>query len=211
LLIEEILFIFKKKRKKSHKMPLLSVKEYIEYERKNEQKYEYHDGKIFALAGGTLNHGLLCGNIYAEIRRGLKAQASDCKPLLSEIKLNISKKNNYVYPDTMVVCGELEMSKEDENAVTNPILIVEVLSKSTAEYDRGDKFHFYRQIASLEEYVLIEQDKAVVEIYYKKKGTDLWSISRYEGISASIKLQSIGVNIKMQELYFDVDMGTEES
>lgn len=193
---------------KAHKLPKLSIEEYLTQEKESGIKYEYHDGQIFALAGGSINHGLLCGNIYAELRNKLKESKANCKPVTSEIKLNIKSENSFVYPDTMVICGNLQKSEEDKNAVTNPILVVEVLSQSTANYDRGDKFHLYRQLDSLQEYVLIEQDKPLVELYYKKTGTDLWRIRRVEGLQSKIVFQSVNIEIAMQDLYYDIDLTT---
>ena len=187
-------------------MPRLTIEEYLLQERESGQRYEYHDGRIFALAGGSVNHGLLCGNIYAELRNHLRTKGSNCKPTTSEIKLSIVKENRFVYPDAMVICGELETSEGDKNAVTNPILVVEVLSKTTADYDRGDKFYSYRQIPTLQEYVLIEQDRPQVEVFYKKAGTDLWSIKRFEGLEGIIQLQSLEIEIQMSELYFDIEL-----
>ncbi len=183
----------------------MTVKEYLQHEVDTGQKHEYHDGLIYALAGGSLEHALLIGNIYSELRNGLKKKGSNCKPITNDAKLYIAKEDKYLYPDTMVICGEMERSKDVKDAVTNPILIVEVLSKSTTEYDRGDKFYFYRQIPTLQEYVLIEQNRRVVEVFYKKEKNDLWSISRYEGLNEIIKLQSIAIEISMQELYFDIE------
>ena len=191
---------------KAKKLPKLTLTEYIAQEQESDTKYEYHDGKIFALAGGSINHGLLCGNIYSEIRSELKKKKSKCKSFTSEIKLNIKDQNSYVYPDTMVVCGDIERSEQDEHSVVNPILIVEVLSKSTANYDRGDKFFLYKQILTLQEYVLIEQDKAQVDVFFKKPGSDLWRITRFEGLKTKIIFQSIDIEIDMSELYFDVEM-----
>ena len=196
---------------KAHKLSRLSVEEYVQHEIETGLKHEYHDGKIYALAGGSINHGLLCGNIYTELRTGLKSKKSNCKPLTSEIKLFIKTKNIYVYPDTMVICGEMETAKTNKNAVTNPILVIEVLSKSTEAYDRGDKFYLYRQIPSLQEYVLIDQKKQLVEVYYKKAKNDLWRITRYEGIDELIKFQSLNLKISMKELYFDVNIDAGDS
>ena len=162
------------------KLNNLSIKEYITLEQDTDTKYEYHDGSIYALAGGTLNHGLICGNIFGEIRGALKKSTKECKVMNSEIKLYIPTKNTFLYPDTMVVCGKMEISKVESNAITNPILIVEVLSKTTASYDRGDKFYLYRQLESLQEYILIEQEKPLIEIY--KRESDLWKITRISGI-----------------------------
>ena len=190
---------------KAHKFPKLTVEEYIRHERDSGVKYEYHDGEIFAMAGGSYNHGLLCANIYSELRNGLGAEQGKCKPLSSEIKLFVNAKNSYVHPDCMVVCGEVEKSRNDKNAVSNPILVVEVLSKSTADYDRGDKFHLYRQMETLREYVLIDQYKHVVEVYYRPEKVDLWKITRYEGLGKIITFESIGLEIRMDALYFDIE------
>jgi len=187
------------------KNTIFSVAEYIQHEIDTNQKHEYHNGEIFALAGGSIKHALLVGNIYTELRNGLKG--SDCKTITSEAKLYIKKGNKYVYPDSMVICGEFEKAEETSEAISNPTLIVEVLSKSTIEYDKGDKFYFYRQTPSLQEYVLIEQDRYVVEVYFKKDKNDLWRISRYEGKDQTIILRSLNIEIKMAELYFDIEIG----
>lgn len=196
----------KAKAMKTHKLSRLTVEEYIRYENETGERHEYHDGMIYALAGGSLEHALLIGNVYSELRNGLKKKGSNCKPITNDAKLYIEKENKYVYPDTMVICGDFEKSRESKDAVTNPILIVEVLSKSTSEYDRGDKFYFYRQIPSLQEYVLIEQNRYVVEVYYKKERNDLWRISRYEGLDEMISIQSLNIEIEMKELYFDINI-----
>lgn len=196
---------------KAYKLPKLTVEEYIKHENETGQKYEFHNGEIYALAGGSLEHALLIGNIYSELRNGLKKKGSGCKPITSEAKLHIKSKNKYVYPDCMVICGEMERSRESKDAVSNPVLIVEVLSKSTSEYDRGDKFYFYRQIPQLKEYVLIEQKRYVVEVYYKKGKYDSWIISRYEGLDQKINLQSLQIEIEMRELYFDINIENSNS
>ena len=191
---------------KAYQLSGLTIEEYIQQEQESGVKYEYHNGRIFALAGGSINHGLLCGNIYSELRNGLRTKSGNCKPVTSELKLSVESQNSFVYPDTMVVCGDIQPSDRDQHAITNPVLIAEVLSKSTADYDRGDKFFLYRQIPTLQEYVLIEQDKYVIEVYYKKPETDLWQISRVTGLENTLELQSIGIQIKLADLYFDIDL-----
>lgn len=189
---------------KAHKIPKLTIQEYLNQERETDTKYEYHDGEIYALAGGTINHAMLCGNIFGEIRNGLRNNKSNCKPFTSEIKVNIDKANSFVYPDCTVVCGEIETSKNEVNSITNPVLIVEVLSKSTALYDRSDKFHLYRKLSSLKEYVLIEQNRYIVDVNFKSKKSDFWKITRYEGLEEIIHLQSLDIKISMKDLYQDV-------
>lgn len=191
---------------KAEKLPRLSVEEYIQYEIETGQRHEYHDGLIYALAGGTIEHALIIGNVYSELRNSLRKKGSNCKPITNDAKLHIKKENKFVYPDTMVICGEFDRSNASKDAVTNPILIVEVLSKSTSDYDRGDKFYFYRQIPSLQEYILIDQSRYLVEIYYKKEKSDLWRITRSEGIDQQIKLQSLNIVLSMKDLYYDVEI-----
>ena len=192
----------------AEKLINLSIAEYIAIERDSNTKYEYHDGAIFAMAGGTLNHGLICGNIFGEIRSALRNKDSVCKVMNSEIKLHILTKNSFLYLDTMVICGEIERSTTELNAVTNPTVIVEVLSKTTANYDRGDKFFFYRQIDTLQEYILVEQNKAQVEIY--KRQSDLWKITRIAGLENQLYISSLDVTIVLNEIYRDIQFAIDE-
>jgi len=181
----------------------LSLKEYLEIEISSQTKYEYHDGAIYAMSGGTLNHGWICGNVFGEIRNDLREKGSGCRVMNSEIKLHISSKNSYVYPDAMVICGEVEKSESEVNAVTNPTVIVEVLSKTTESYDRGDKFFLYQTISSLKEYILIKQDKPQVEIY--RRMGDLWQISQIIGMETNLVIPSLELTISLEEIYRDAE------
>ena len=150
-----------------------------------------------------MNHSTLSVNATVETENKLRAKSSSCRTFNSDFRLNISKSNSYVYPDLMVVCGEIEQPKETENAAMNPIIIVEVLSKSTAEYDRGDKFYLYSKIPTFKEYVLIDQYKHVVDVQYRVDSSSLWKFTRYEGLDKMIKLESISVKISMDDLYYN--------
>ncbi len=180
----------------------ISIEEYIALEKEAETKYEYHDGTVYAMAGGTIEHGLICGNIFGEIRSALRSKKSNCRPVNSEVKLHIQSINRFLYPDTMVICGKIEQSTDEINSITNPSLIVEVLSKSSASYDRGDKFYFYRQIESLQEYIIIEQEKAQIEIY--KREAELWKITRISGMKSKLYLSALDISIDVEEIYRDV-------
>lgn len=195
----------------AYKLPKYTLEEYIDQEHKSGQKHEFHAGEIYdALAGGTLDHGLIGGNAYSALQNQLEKKGSSCFSLNSDVKLHIEASNSYVYPDTMVICGEIEKANEDTNAVVNPILIIEVLSKSTAEYDRGDKFYMYRKIPSFKEYVLIEQKKYVVDVHYRKNKEALWQIIRYEGKDQEVPLHSIGITISMEQLYKRTELSMSE-
>lgn len=185
------------------KLNNISIKEYIAIEKANDVKYEYLDGSIYAMAGGTVKHTTICGNVFFEIETALRGANKPCRTYNTDAKIRIESKNSYVYPDATVVCGEPEMSEHKPDAVTNPTVIVEVLSKSTVGYDRGDKFYLYRQIESLQEYILIEQEEAKIEIY-KRKG-DLWHISRVTGLEAELFISSLDVSIELKQIYLNVD------
>ncbi len=177
----------------------LSIAEYLQIEVQTDTKYEFHDGSIYAMAGGTVEHGLICGNVFGELRAELRKNKKKCTVLNSEIKLHIESQNRFLYPDAMVVCGELEKSETEKNSIINPVVIIEVLSKSSASYDRGDKFYYYRQIPSLREYILIDQEKVLVELF-KREGK-LWHIKRIEGLSHLLEIENLGVQIPLSIVY----------
>lgn len=180
-----------------------SIRDYIAHEEASEQKHEYEKGDILMLTGGTIDHGLLCGNAYHELRRKMETDGSECRVIGSEVRIHIEQADSIVYPDAMVICADIEVSDKDEQAVTNPVLIVEVLSKSTESYDRGDKFYKYRQLPSLKEYVLIDQEKPVVETFFKRDN-NVWEISRFTGLQDLITIKSLGIEIHMDELYINI-------
>jgi len=190
----------------AQKLERASISQYLALEEKGLSKYEYADGQITAMTGGSINHGLLCGNIYSELRSGIERQGLACNALGSEIRIYIEKADAIVYPDAMVICGDIATSPEAVEAVTNPILVVEVLSKSTESHDRGDKFYKYRQLDTLQEYMLIDQSKAVVETFYRRDAT-VWEIARFMGLEQTVELKSIALSINMRALYSDVRMG----
>ncbi|MEL7222404.1 MAG: Uma2 family endonuclease [Bacteroidota bacterium] len=181
------------------KIDHLSIKEYVNIEKERDARYEYHDGKIFAMAGGTIEHGLIGGNTYGEIKFQLRNANSKCIVINNDVKLHIEASNKFLYPDVMVVCDELERSELEKNAIVNPTLIIEVLSDSTESYDRGDKFFAYKQIKTLKEYILIDQYKAQVDIY-KRKG-DLWQITRVEGVENNLFISSLGIQVELKSIY----------
>ncbi|MEN0004459.1 MAG: Uma2 family endonuclease [Bacteroidota bacterium] len=185
------------------KLNLSTIQQYTEIEDASSIKHEYEGGEVLAMTGGSLNHGILCGNAYNELRAGVE-QDDACNAFGSEIRIHIEAADAIVYPDAMVICGTIQTSEEDVEAVTNPVLIVEVLSKSTESYDRGDKFYKYQQLESFQEYVLVAQDKAVVETFFRKD-TNVWEIARFSGLDAMVELKSIPVSIKMSQLFVKVN------
>lgn len=180
-----------------------TIAEYLAYEYASEHKHEYEGGQVSAMSGGSINHGLPCGNVYAALRRKLAEANRSRQVINSEVRVHIKAADAIVYPDCMVVCDGLETSEDDPDAITNPLVIVEVLSKSTADYDRGDKFFKYRQLPSLRAYILINQERPVVETFSKRQD-NVWEIGRYAGLEQNFYSKVLDVTVAMSELYADV-------
>lgn len=138
----------------------MTAQEYLVRERQAAFKSEFIQGEVFALAGGSPMHSLIAANFVREAGNGLKG--SRCKVFTSDLRVRVNPAGLYTYPDASIVCGELEFNDEHQDTVTNPTLLVEVLSDSTAKYDRGTKSVLYRQIPSLKELTLISQNEVYV-------------------------------------------------
>ncbi len=182
------------------KLEKVTFKEYLNIEAAGEVKYEFHDGVIVSLAGGSIEHGIISGNSFLALAEALKGKQGACRPLNSDVKLHIEASNKYLYPDVMV--GSLEKAKHNPHSVKNPTVIIEVLSKSTESYDRGDKFFMYKKIPALKEYILIDQKEPIIDIYEKK--ADLWKISRIEGLGKTLLIPSLKIELKIKDIYKDV-------
>jgi len=190
------------------KLNNISIEEYIAIECENDTRYEYHNGKIRISERGTMKHSFICGNILVEVEMELRAINSSYFPLNHTIKIQIQNENRFVYPD-MAVVDKIERSKIYREAITNPVVVVEVLSKNTAGYDLGDKFFLYQKIETFKEYILIEQEKPQIEIYTRNEG-DLWHIKRVSGLENSLTLQSLDIEIPLKDIYRNVDFAVSQ-
>jgi len=177
---------------------LLSPDEYLELERKAEFKSEYLQGEMFAMAGASPRHGVVVTNLVAELRQQLKARP--CIVYSNDIRLRVSTNGLYTYPDVMVVCGGVQFADDRKDTVLNPVLIVEVLSDSTRDYDRGRKFQHYRALPSLLEYLTVEQDAPHVE-RWTRQPEDHWLLTEFNDLSQSVQLTSVGCVLALTEVY----------
>ncbi|MEM6801710.1 MAG: Uma2 family endonuclease [Bacteroidota bacterium] len=168
---------------------------YLAVEAESELKYEFHDGMITAMAGGTPEHGIIASNFIQSLPK-----FDSCTIFSSDVKIHIQSSNRTFYPDASIVCGDYQRSEKDKNALVNPILILEVLSESTAAFDRGAKFSNYRKISSLREYVLISQDEAMVDTYFRTE-SGLWEIKTILGLETEVELKSVNCKISMRDIY----------
>lgn len=179
----------------------LTIEEYLALEKETDNKYEYHDGEVYAMAGGTPTHSLVANNAGTALSVSLRGKR--CFTYNSDLRVATSR-NKYVYPDVSVVCGKVTSFEELKNAANNPILIVEVLSEETETYDRGGKFMRYRMIESFREYVLISQQLPFVEVFYKNDMA-VWEYRAYTDLKETIQLHSIEAEISMADVYVGVD------
>jgi Uma2 family endonuclease len=180
------------------KITVVSPAEYLELERKAERKSEYLNGEMFLMAGASPRHGVIVTNLVAELRQQLKARP--CIVYSSDVRLRVSPSGLYTYPDVMVVCGEPQFAGDQKDTVLNPNLIVEVLSDSTRDYDRGEKFQHYRTLSSLREYLTIAQDAPHIE-RWTRQPEDHWLLTEFSDLSQSVQLTSVDCDLSLTEVY----------
>ncbi|AFZ14673.1 protein of unknown function DUF820 [Crinalium epipsammum PCC 9333] len=184
-----------------------SPEEYLELEINSEERHEYINGEIIVMTGGTPNHNKIAGNFYAGLNFGLKRQPYQV--FITDQRLWIPQRRIYTYPDVMVVAGEIELAEGRKDTITNPVLIAEVLSKSTRNYDQVEKFAAYRTISTFQEYVLIDQYTMHVEHYYKTAPTK-WIFSEYDGEEMMLSLSAFSFEISLADIYDKVDFTTSD-
>ncbi len=184
------------------KIHKLSPEAYLAGERSAEQRHEYLDGDVYAMAGESKAHNTICGNIYVALRAILRG--SPCRVFMEDVKVRIQTVHSerFYYPDVMVACG----GGSDPYFETQPKLIIEVLSDATERTDRADKFHAYRQLESLEEYVLVAQDTRRVEVFRRRTGWE-WELFVAEGVT--IALDAVDAALDLAAIYQDIDPAVE--
>ena len=181
-----------------------TVEDYAGIEEGSPFKHEYYNGSVFVMAGASVRHNTISGNVFGELRA--KLRGSGCQAFGSDMRIR-TPGGLWTYPDVMVVCGELQVRKEKGiEAICNPRLLVEVLSDSTRDYDRNDKFALCRAIPDFCEYLLIEQDLLAVEQYVPGPHTDRakkrsWKLRRHTAPAAPVKLASLPVELTFAEIY----------
>ncbi|MBS1829508.1 MAG: Uma2 family endonuclease [Acidobacteria bacterium] len=177
-------------------VPRMTVEEYLAADQTSERPLEYHDGEVFPLAEASLAHGAIQFNLSSALRS--KLEAGPCRGTGS-VRVRVSP-TQYLYPDVLVFCGQPELSKESDPSLTNPKVIFEILSPSTSDYDFGAKFQLYRQLPSFEEYILIAQDQPKVEVF-RRLPDGRWILTIYEGLEATISLDSLNIQLPLSEIY----------
>lgn len=172
----------------------ISEAEYLQGELLAETKHEYLDGEVYAMSGASENHNLLAGNLFAELKTKLKGMP--CRTFMADMKVKAHQA--FFYPDVMVVC---ERDNQDDYYKSAPVIVVEVLSKSTRRFDQSIKRQRYQALPTLEEYVLIEQDKGEIEVFRRRDG---WQ-STYYYLGDDIHFYSVDVTVAVEDIYYQVD------
>lgn len=173
---------------------------YLAFEKTSQIKHEYLNGEIFAMTGGSLDHNQINGNIFNQLKNNLRG--SSCRPFTNDMRVKIKEIDKYTYPDIAVVCGEIELeSINGVETLLNPIVIIEILSSATELYDRGKKFRHYRQIDSLQEYILVSQYNCLVERFVRGDN-GIWQIlTPYTHMSQSVNIETIDCELKLSDVY----------
>jgi Uma2 family endonuclease len=185
----------------------MSLKEYLAWEEVSGGKHEFYRGEIFAMAGTTIQHNRIAGNIYARLHQLLEGR--ECEPFGSDLRIRVNAFDLSTYPDVSVVCGGEQVDAVDRHAITNPRVIFEVLSKSTENYDRGPKFEFYQSLDSFVEYVVVYQTEAKI-IHYVRQNDGAWKYRLLAGMQETLTLESIGCSLSFSAIYSKVVFGAEE-
>jgi Uma2 family endonuclease len=176
--------------------------EYLEIERSGTEKHEYYQGEIFAMSGASFSHNDIFTNTFGELTS--KLSESSCRPYSSDLRIHIPANTLYTYPDISIICGKKEATDDSFDTATNPTVIIEILSKSTRNYDRGNKFALYREIATLKEYILIDSESVSVE-QFSKSDDGSWLLKEYKKLDLILTIQILNLSIPLAKLYKQVD------
>ena len=171
---------------------------YLDREREADFKSEYYRGEIFAMSGGSPRHSLIAANFAGAAWQSLRDKP--CDVYNSDLRVKVSPSGLYTYPDASIICGELEFDDDKKDTVTNPTVLVEVLSESTESYDRGAKSSLYRDLPSLRELLLVDQKAAHVQQFIRQENGG-WLLFEKTDLEESVKLDSVDIEIPLSEIY----------
>lgn len=175
-----------------------SIAEYLEMENASPEKHEYYKGEIFAMSGAKMPHNEISSNLMILIGSNLKGKK--CKPYGSDVRIHIEANTLFTYPDLSIICGERTTLNNDDYNVLNPTVIIEILSKATKNYDRGEKFMLYRDIPTLKEYVLVDSESIHIEVF-RLNETQHWELEEYDSINEELYIKAINEKVLIEEIY----------
>lgn len=182
--------------------PYITEEEYLAFDRASTTKYEYYNGRIYAMTGAKEPHNLINGNTLATLHSQLRQKP--CRIYASDMRVKVTKTGLNTYPDIVIICGQPQFTDSTRDTVTNPVVIIEILSDSTERYDRGTKFQNYRTIDTLRDYILIAQDHHHIEHFSRQDG-GLWVLQEATSDTDSIRILSIECTLSVQDVYEKVE------
>jgi len=187
----------------------ISVEAYLDHERSApKEKSEYLDGWSIRMPGASYEHVLIVSNINAALHPQLRDGA--CRAVTNDLRVAIPQADTYAYPDIVAVCGDPDLDEEHFDMLYNPVSIIEVLSSSTGDYDRGEKFARYRRLDTLQDYVLVSQDAVYVEHFARQSG-DGWLLREIRDLDAALELNALQATVALRDMYRDVFDGPDAS
>ena len=176
----------------------ISVQEYLQFERESREKHEFYRNEVFAMAGAGLRHNKIFSNVFGKLAYMLTGKP--CQAYGSDLRIHIPQNTLFTYPDISIICGDVLQSGEDSETAIQPTVLIEILSSSTKNYDRGDKFKMYRDIPTSKEYVLIDSETINVEVF-RINTSGHWELEEYKNIAETLMISSMGINITLTEIY----------
>jgi Uma2 family endonuclease len=179
-------------------LPVFTAEQYLDLERHTEIRHEFLDGTVYAMSGASRAHSAICFNLAVII--GSQLKGTPCTGYTSDMKVRAGDASLYAYPDLTVVCGEPLVHDDHGDVLLNPVVIFEVLSRSTEAYDRGEKFERYKMIETLADYVLVSQDRARLE-HFSRQPDGTWSLTEASGLESSLDIVSVNCRLPLAEVY----------
>ena len=179
-----------------------TIAEYLEMENDAVEKNEYYKGEVFSMSGALMKHNKIFSRLFGALTAKLKGKS--CQPYGSDTRIHIPSNTLFTYPDITIICGKEETLNDDNFNVLNPTVIIEILSKSTKNYDRGDKFKLYRDIPTLSEYILVNSEKLGIEVF-RLNATNHWELEEYKLMTETLIVKAVDVEIAVEDIYEGVE------
>jgi Uma2 family endonuclease len=177
----------------------ITPEEYLAMERNTEYKHEYYNGQIYAMSGARMVHNDIAINLYSKI--GNYLEGKNCKILPSDMRVSTPNHDSYMYPDATIVCGEPQLEDDKFDTLLNPAVIFEILSPSTRDFDKGEKFFFYRHIPSLQEYIMIDSAMKNIQVS-RRHGDDSWKFEHIDSTGSFLAIHTIQFDLPLADIYY---------
>lgn len=175
-----------------------TIEEYLAFEEASIEKHEYYKGEIFAMPGRKVPHNIIFRNLFCEL--AIKLKGKKCQPFGSDQRIHIETNTLFTYPDISIICGDIETLNDDNLNILNPSVIIEILSPSTKNYDRGEKFKLYRDIPTLKEYVLVDSESIYIEVFWLNEAS-YWELEEYKSIDETFYIKTIDEDLRVADIY----------